>query len=318
MPDVQHRNLGPGNRHPIHDYGTVANAAARLALAVTQADVGQVVQQADDLSFWILGRVTGGTMWLRLDNVAGATGAPVDAPYLTTAPTDGLSAERVLGINSGGIIDTTAPGVALIDLRAARLPLLRWTVDAGAHDGNVDAALATLAPFTADDVGKMALDLYRTALYVLRTTAPEWIEIPTAATVAGKVNQTDYNTAIGSINTQLTTLSNTVGTKADRDFTINAQTGTAYTLAVADDGRLITMSNAAASTLTVPANATVAIPVGASIPVLQLGAGQVTIAAATNVTFVSSTSAPYRTSAQYAPPTLLTKIATNTWLVTVA
>jgi hypothetical protein len=56
---------------------------------------------------------------------------------------------------------------------------------------------------------------------------------------------------------------------------VNAQTGTSYTLVAADNGKTVTMSNAAASVLTVPSG----LPTGFSCAVVQLGAGQVTITA---------------------------------------
>ena len=65
---------------------------------------------------------------------------------------------------------------------------------------------------------------------------------------------------------------------------INAQTGTSYTLALTDRNKTVTLSNAAAITLTVPPNSSVAFPVGTVIAGRQIGAGQVTIAGAVGVT----------------------------------
>lgn len=56
---------------------------------------------------------------------------------------------------------------------------------------------------------------------------------------------------------------------------INAQTGTSYTLVAADNGKTITLNNAAAITLTVPASLGSAF----SCTLVQIGAGQVTIVA---------------------------------------
>ena len=41
---------------------------------------------------------------------------------------------------------------------------------------------------------------------------------------------------------------------------INTQTGTTYTLALADKGKIVEMNNASANTLTIPTNASVAFP----------------------------------------------------------
>jgi len=60
-------------------------------------------------------------------------------------------------------------------------------------------------------------------------------------------------------------------------FTIglNAQTGTTYTLVATDQDKLVTLSNAGAITLTVPA---AIFSAGAVINIQQIGAGQVTVA----------------------------------------
>jgi hypothetical protein len=92
---------------------------------------------------------------------------------------------------------------------------------------------------------------------------------------------------------------------------INAQTGTSYTLALADAGDFVTMDNAAASTLTVPDNATVAFPVGTTIEGAQLGVGQVTITPAAGVTVNGAPG--LKLADQYATFGLL-KLATDTWL----
>lgn len=69
---------------------------------------------------------------------------------------------------------------------------------------------------------------------------------------------------------------------------VNAQTGTAYTLALSDVDRLITLSNAAAITLTIPSHSSVAWPVGRAVSLQQIGAGQVTVAAGVGVTLYTT------------------------------
>lgn len=93
---------------------------------------------------------------------------------------------------------------------------------------------------------------------------------------------------------------------------VNAQTGTSYTLVLTDAGKQVTMSNASASTLTVPANATVAFDVGVVIKVIQLGAGSVTITPAATVTINSTKAAPLAMTANQV--VYLIKQATNTWI----
>lgn len=92
----------------------------------------------------------------------------------------------------------------------------------------------------------------------------------------------------------------------------NAQGGTSYTLALSDAGRLVTLNNAAAITLTIPTNAAVAFPAGTRIDLVQYGAGQVTVGGA-GVTIRSSGS-KLRLAGQYSGATLWKK-GTNEWLL---
>jgi hypothetical protein len=91
---------------------------------------------------------------------------------------------------------------------------------------------------------------------------------------------------------------------------INAQTGTTYTLVIGDAEKLVTLSNGSAITMTVPTNASVAFPTGVHIDLAQIGAGQVTVAAAGGVTVNSTPTLKFR--AQHSGATLV-KTATNTW-----
>jgi hypothetical protein len=93
---------------------------------------------------------------------------------------------------------------------------------------------------------------------------------------------------------------------------INAQTGTTYTAVLADDGKLVTCDNGSAITFTIPTNSSVAFGIGTQINIMQLGAGQITIAGA-GVTFRSEGS-KLKTKGQYAVATCC-KIATDTWVV---
>jgi hypothetical protein len=68
----------------------------------------------------------------------------------------------------------------------------------------------------------------------------------------------------------------------------NTQTGTTYTLALADNGKLVTLNNASAVAVTIPLNSSIALPVGAVIMMAAYGAGAVTISGAGGVTVVSN------------------------------
>lgn len=99
--------------------------------------------------------------------------------------------------------------------------------------------------------------------------------------------------------------------------TLNAQTGTTYTTVLADaDLKMVTLNNASAVTVTIPANSSVAYLTGAQINFATLGTGLVTIQGATGVTLTSAsnyTSAPVLRT-QYSVASAL-KTGTNNWLI---
>ena len=96
--------------------------------------------------------------------------------------------------------------------------------------------------------------------------------------------------------------------------TLNTQTGTTYTLVLADAGKYVGMNNAAANTLTIPPNSSVAFPTGTQIALRQPGTGQTTISPGSGVT-LNSRGAAFKLAGQYAHASLL-KVATDTWELT--
>ncbi len=134
------------------------------------------------------------------------------------------------------------------------------------------------------------------------------IAIDTATTVDVSTAQTLTNKTLTSptLNAPLINLS------------LNAQTGTTYTFVLADNGKLVTASNASAQTYSIPTNASVAYPIGTQINIIQIGAGQVTINAVTSgTTTVSSTGATAtapKLRAQYSSATCI-KANTDLWYV---
>ena len=87
----------------------------------------------------------------------------------------------------------------------------------------------------------------------------------------------------------------------------NTQTGS-YTTVLTDAGKVITMSNASANTVTIPANSSVAYVIGTRINILNLGAGACTPTAAAGVT-INGTITALATNSSAA----VIKTATNTW-----
>ena len=90
----------------------------------------------------------------------------------------------------------------------------------------------------------------------------------------------------------------------------NAQTGTSYTLVLTDVAKVISLTNAAAITLTVPTNASVAFPIGTQILLYQGGAGQVTISSSATI---RSEGTKLKLFGQYAVGGLL-KVDTDEWV----
>lgn len=96
----------------------------------------------------------------------------------------------------------------------------------------------------------------------------------------------------------------------------NPQTGTSYTLALADNGKLVTLANASAVAVTIPLNSSVALPVGAVIMMAAYDAGAVTISGAGGVTVVSggATAASPVIRAQYSSVGAI-QTSANNWLI---
>ena len=104
------------------------------------------------------------------------------------------------------------------------------------------------------------------------------------------------------------------GTYYQRIFTdtvTNAQTS-AYTLALADNGKMVEMNVASGNALTVPTNANVAFPVGTTLTILQTGAGQTTLTPQSGAVTINATPG-LKLRAQWASATII-KRATDTWV----
>jgi hypothetical protein len=130
------------------------------------------------------------------------------------------------------------------------------------------------------------------------------IAIDTATTV-------DVSTAQTLTNKTLTTPTITQGTSTP-SFTTNA-----YTLVSGDAGKLLLASNSStAGTVNIPTDATTNFATGTQITILQTGAGQLTIQAAssgtTTVYSTGATSTTPKCRAQYSAITII-KSAANTW-----
>jgi hypothetical protein len=132
-------------------------------------------------------------------------------------------------------------------------------------------------------------------------------------TLPATSNDTLVGKATTDTLTNKTLTSPTITTPTQR-LTLNAQTGTTYTLVAADASyKLVTASNAAAITVTVPPSIFTA---GDVVNLQQIGAGQVTFAQGAGVTITSTgaTATAPKLTAQYSACSIICT-ASNTFTV---
>jgi hypothetical protein len=210
----------------------------------------------------------------------------------------------------------------LVYVRATNGTALNLTITAIADSGTYFTFTTTAASGTVTKGARTQLN------FIL---APP-VGMPSGGTtdqVLGKTSSTDYatswrtltKTSVGLANVDNTSdaakpVSTATQTALDAKGPVrrplNAQTGTTYAPVLADENQMVTLSNAAAITVTLPSNATQAFPIGAEVDFLWLGAGQPTFLAGSGATVVATPGVKLR--AQYSAATAK-KISTNGWAV---
>ena len=108
-------------------------------------------------------------------------------------------------------------------------------------------------------------------------------------------NATDGTVAITATNTTVSGSLSGSGTISGFDANLNAQTGTTYTIVASDNGKVVSLDNGSAITVTINTG----LGDGFNCLLVQKGAGQVTISAGGGVTIVNRSSET-KTAGQYA------------------
>lgn len=166
----------------------------------------------------------------------------------------------------------------------------------------VDTDLTTIAGLTA------------TTDNMIQSVSSAWASRTPAQVKTALALDNVSNTSDATKDAATATLTNKTLTDPKINLAINAQTGTTYTLALTDNNKFITLSNAAAITLSVPTNASVAFPIGTQITIIQIGAGKPTVAAVTPGTTTVNGTPSLGLRAQYSAATLV-KTGTDQWYV---
>lgn len=263
----------------------------------------------------------GVSSWTLLRSIIGPTGA--------TGPTGPQGAQGIPGLTGSGtgdmlatIYDTNSDGKVNAADAADSVP---WTGVTGkpstftpsAHNHatsevtGLDTALAGKQPIDADltAIGALA----GTSGLLKKTAANTWsldtvtyapLASPTFTGTPAAPSATRYATG-----TQIATVQQVYDTVTN--VPQNAQTGTTYTLVATDRGKMVTLTNAAAITLTINNSIFTA---GDRVDIAQGGAGQVTVAAGSGVTIKSSGS-KLKLSGQYSGATIWFESAAIAWLL---
>lgn len=171
----------------------------------------------------------------------------------------------------------------------------------------ISGSSSGITTLIASSVASGTLTLPATTDTVVATNATQTL---TNKTISASSNTlTGVATETGTQTLSNKTLTSPTINDARQNITLNAQTGTTYTLVLTDNGRLVTLNNSSAITVTVPTNSSVAFPTGAIVNIQQIGAGQVTVAGAGGVT-VNGTGTKTRT--QWSAASII-KTGTDTW-----
>jgi hypothetical protein len=155
---------------------------------------------------------------------------------------------------------------------------------------------------TSDD-----LNFFKTAIQPTTFTAKGQLLSASASATTAVLNVGANDYVLTADSTQTSGLKWAAASTTSLNLTINAQTGTTYTLVSGDVNKLVTLNNASAVTVTVPNGV---FTTGQQIHLQAIGAGQVTVASDGTTTITSTPGLKLR--AQYSAATLICT-GTNTF-----
>ena len=315
-----------GNTGANPSWGTVGNATLTNS-SVTLSDGNNITVTGSPLSL-------GGTATIALSGTTDHTLQSGNATGSLTSLAVGVTGEILIGNSAADASWSSTPTVTTMkattfdtNVAAAAVTLSGNSLTADGTDANIDINITAkgTGQVVIDDLslgvvlgvpdGGMGANSHTSHGLLLGDGANDIVSLaeatngqipigstgnpPTLATISEGTN-IDVTNAAGSITLETTKVE------------INAQTNTTYTLVLGDRGKMVTMTNAAASTFTVPPNSSVAFATGTVITVSQLGAGQVTLTQGSGVT-INSVDSNKKIKDQYAA-IALHKISTDSWL----
>ena len=271
---------GSGVLQAMTDDLTAANTAATNAQTANTA-----AQAAKDFCASVAGTISSGPVV----SVAGKTGPVTLAESDIANLVSDLAARPIASYVDGQVATKQPLSSNLTNLAAMTLSAFIISFLGAA---NAAAALSSLggAPLnspTFTGAPKAPTPTAGDSSTNIATTAFLVSALPTVASSA--------TIAAGTDNVQYATASGIAANYVTKTLVVNAQTGTTYTLQASDNGKLITLTNAAAITLTCPNNLGVAF----NCAISQEGAGQVTLAAQSGGSLASRGSR-FKLNGQYA------------------